>query len=61
MIKLSNTQQEIVEYNDGPIRIIAGPGSGKTRTVIAKIVHLVKNLNVNPRDILAITFTNKAA
>lgn len=58
---LNRKQQEIVDYIDGPLRVIAGPGSGKTRTIIAKIEYLLKVKKVNPRKILVITFTNKAA
>ena len=61
MTQLSKIQKEIVEYNEGPIRIIAGPGSGKTKTLISKISFLVKEQKVEPWKILAITFTNKAA
>ena len=60
-MQLSKKQKEIVEYNEGPIRIVAGPGSGKTKTLISKISFLVNEKNVEPWKILAITFTNKAA
>lgn len=58
---LNQKQQEVVSYLDGPLRVIAGPGSGKTRTIIAKIEYLIKVKKVNPKKILVITFTNKAA
>ncbi|MCC2625688.1 MAG: ATP-dependent helicase Rep [Burkholderiales bacterium] len=59
--KLNNSQQEAVKYVDGPLLVIAGAGSGKTRVITAKIAHLIKNCNYSPRNITAITFTNKAA
>ena len=57
---LNRQQQAIVKEKDGPIRILAGPGSGKTRTIVQRIVSLIKN-KVKPNNILAITFTNKSA
>ena len=48
-------------YNDGPLLIIAGAGAGKTKTLTTKIAYLIEEENVNPANILAITFTNKAA
>jgi ATP-dependent DNA helicase Rep len=59
--KLNINQQEAVKYVDGPLLVIAGAGSGKTRVITAKIAHLIKNCNYSPRNITAITFTNKAA
>ncbi len=60
-MKLNEQQLEAVNAIKGPIRIIAGPGSGKTRTLISKTQHLIENYNINPNRILIITFTNKAA
>ncbi len=60
-IDLNKDQKEAVEYKDRHLLIIAGPGTGKTRTVTHKIIHLIKNRNVSNKNILAITFTNKAA
>ncbi|BDV03336.1 MAG: DNA helicase [Candidatus Hepatoplasma scabrum] len=60
-MELNEKQREVVNYLNGPLRVIAGPGSGKTRTIIAKIEYLLKIKKVNPRKILVITFTNKAA
>lgn len=60
MKKLDEKKIEAIEYNDGPLRIIAGPGSGKTRTLVEKVKYLVNKSNVRPNEILIITFTNKA-
>jgi DNA helicase-2/ATP-dependent DNA helicase PcrA len=59
--KLNPAQQEAVEYMGGPLLILAGAGTGKTRTITRRIAHLVKHQNILPSRILAITFTNKAA
>jgi len=58
--ELNPKQQEAVTYNSGPLIIIAGPGTGKTRTLIAKINFLINKLDVSPKEILALTFTTKA-
>ena len=58
---LNDRQKEAVLYNDGPLLIIAGAGDGKTKTLTTKIAYLIEEENVNPHNILAITFTNKAA
>ena len=62
-VKLNNAQQEAVNYCDGPLLIVAGPGTGKTRTIIEKISYLVKNApkKYDPNKILVVTFTVKAA
>ena len=58
---LNDKQKEAVLYNDGPLLILAGAGSGKTRVLTTKVAYLIQNMNVSPYEILAITFTNKAA
>ena len=60
-LSLNDKQKEAVLINDVPLLILAGAGSGKTRTVISKIVYDVEVLGVDPYNILAVTFTNKAA
>ena len=59
--ELNDKQKEAVLYNEGPLLIIAGAGAGKTKTLTTKIAFLIEEKNVSPRNILAITFTNKAA
>jgi DNA helicase-2/ATP-dependent DNA helicase PcrA len=58
---LNPAQVDAVLHSDGPLLIIAGAGSGKTRVLTQRIAHLIQQRDVNPFEILAITFTNKAA
>jgi DNA helicase-2/ATP-dependent DNA helicase PcrA len=60
MNKLNEKQRQAVESGEGPIVIVAGPGTGKTKTLTARIAHLVQH-GVDPEKILALTFTVKAA
>jgi len=61
IIQLNDPQQAAVRYTEGPLLVVAGAGSGKTRVIIEKIVHLAEHRGLPPARIAAITFTNKAA
>ncbi len=59
--KLTPEQKKVVEHKAGPLLVVAGPGTGKTHTVTERIRHLIQDQKVSPSNVLALTFTEKAA
>ena len=58
---LNKAQKEAVLHIDGPLLIVAGAGSGKTKVLTSRIAHIIKEKKAFPNQILSVTFTNKAA
>ena len=58
---LNESQKEAINHLDGPLLIVAGAGSGKTRVLTTRIANIIQEKKAFPNQILAVTFTNKAA
>ena len=58
---LNKKQKEAVEYLDGPLLVLAGPGTGKTQLLSEKVAYILKNTDTNPENILCMTFTESGA
>ena len=60
-MELNEAQQQAVTHVEGPCMVLAGPGSGKTFTLVKRIIYMTEQANISPQEILVITFTKAAA
>ena len=60
-MELNDKQKEAVEYLEGPLLVLAGPGTGKTQLLSRKVEYILKNTDTNPDNILCLTFTESGA
>ncbi|MBP5204939.1 UvrD-helicase domain-containing protein, partial [Candidatus Saccharibacteria bacterium] len=60
-MQLNKAQKRAVEYLDGPLLVLAGPGTGKTQLLSQKVAYVLKNTDTNPENILCMTFTDSGA
>ena len=61
MMKFNNEQYRAVTHRDGPMLVLAGPGSGKTAVIVGRVLHLIENEGIDPGSILVLTFSRAAA
>ena len=60
-MQLNEKQKEAVEYLEGPLLVLAGPGTGKTQLLSSKVAYILENTDTNPENILCLTFTESGA
>jgi len=60
-LPLTDDQRQAVVHEDGPLIVLAGPGTGKTRVITARVAHMISDRGIEPERVVAVTFTNKAA
>ena len=61
LVSLNSEQQTAIEHNNSPLLVIAGPGSGKTRVLVERVIYLVKEKELKPSQIICLTFSEKAS